>query len=47
MLDYVITYMKEASNTYSAIPIVDGAGEKAIMIYNQLILDRQQPIAIF
>lgn len=42
MLDYVITYMKEASNTYSAIPIVDGAGEKAIMIYNQLILDRQR-----
>ncbi len=42
MLDYVITYMKKASNVYSAIPIVDGAGEKAIMIYNQLILDRQR-----
>lgn len=42
MLDYVISYMKKASNAYSAIPIVDGAGEKAIMIYNQLILDRQR-----
>lgn len=42
MLDYVITYMKEVSNAYSAIPIVDGVGEKAIMIYNQFILDRQR-----
>lgn len=42
MLDYVLAYMKKSSNAYSAIPIVDGAGEKAIMIYNQLILDRQR-----
>lgn len=42
ILNYVIDYMKKASNLYSAIPIIDGAGEKAILIYNQLILDRQR-----
>lgn len=42
MLDYVVKYMSDSSNEYSAIPIIDGAGEKTIAIYNQLLLDRQR-----
>jgi hypothetical protein len=42
MLDYVATYMRHPENEYASVPIVDGVGEKTILLYNQLILDRQR-----
>ena len=42
MLDYVISYMKDPANSYSAVPIISETGEKAIAIYNELILNRQR-----
>ncbi len=42
MIDYVINYMQKPENMYSAIPIIDGLGDKAILAYNQLALDRQR-----
>ncbi|WP_455585076.1 GumC family protein [Bacteroides sp.] len=41
-LDYIIKYMQNPSNTYSSIPIIDEAGEKAMEVYNELILNRQR-----
>lgn len=42
MLDYVISYMKDSANSYSAVPVISETGEKAITIYNELILNRQR-----
>ena len=42
MIDYVINYMQKPENMYSAIPIIEGLGDKAILAYNQLALDRQR-----
>lgn len=42
MLDYVIAYMQNSKNKFNAIPIVEGLGDKAMLVYNQLILDRQR-----
>ena len=41
MLNYVIQYIENPENEYSAIPIVDGAGENTIALYNQLLVGRQ------
>lgn len=40
MLDYLVEYVQYPENEYSAVPLLDGAGEKAIEIYNTLILER-------
>ena len=42
MLNYVIDYMENPANQFSAIPIIDGAGEQAIALYNESLLDRQR-----
>lgn len=42
MIDYVINYMNKPENMYSAIPVIDGLGDKAILSYNQLALERQR-----
>lgn len=34
--------MKDPANSYSAVPIISETGEKAIAIYNELILNRQR-----
>ena len=41
MLNYVIKYIEDPKNEYSAIPIVDGTGETAVGHYNQLLVERQ------
>ena len=42
MLDYVINYIQSPEKLYASIPVVEGIGEKSIMHYNQLLLDRQR-----
>ena len=42
MLNYVIDYMENPANQFSAIPIIDGAGEQAIVLYNESLLERQR-----
>lgn len=42
MLSYVVDYLENPSNEFSAVPVIDGAGEAAIMMYNQLLLERQR-----
>ncbi|MDR0895076.1 MAG: hypothetical protein LBN06_07235 [Prevotellaceae bacterium] len=42
MLDYVLAYLQSPENEYASVPVVDGVGEKTILLYNQLILDRQR-----
>ncbi|WP_291528216.1 GumC family protein [Bacteroides sp. UBA939] len=42
MLDYVLEYMKNPENEYASVPIIEGVGDKAITLYNQLVLDRQR-----
>lgn len=42
MIDYVINYMQNPENRFSAIPVLDETGEKSIAIYNQLLLERQR-----
>lgn len=42
MLDYVIQYMENPANAFAAVPVIDGAGEKSIVLYNELLLERQR-----
>ncbi|NDW12798.1 hypothetical protein D0T50_07830 [Bacteroides sp. 214] len=42
MMDYVLEYVKHPDNQYSAVPLIEGTGEKAIEIYNTLVLERMR-----
>ena len=42
MMDYIVEYMQDPENEYASIPVFEGAGEKTVALYNQLVLERQR-----
>ena len=42
MLDYIIGYLNDSQNRYASVPVIDGMGEKAIALYNELVLEYQR-----
>lgn len=42
MMDYVVDYINNPNNQYASVPLIEGIGDKSVMLYNQLLLDRQR-----
>lgn len=46
MLDYVIDYLKNPANRYASVPALEGVGEEAVAVYNQLVLERRRLLMV-